>query len=144
MRKIYIGLSSPQLLSRELAEQGIGSSGHQIHLFLASGYVFPLNENFNLKPSFLIKGVKGAPLEADLNATLWIKDAIAVGAQYRTNADIAGLIQLQLMPKLHLGYSYDYSTTALRKYNSGSHEFMLRFELGPAKQDAAMTTPRYF
>jgi len=142
--RFYAGLSSPQLLSRELADINRQNPGQQIHIFFTSGYVFPLGENFNLKPSFLIKGVKGAPIETDLNATLWIKDIIAIGAQYRTNADAAGLIQLQLSPQLQLGYAYDYSTTALRKYNSGSHEFMLRFEFGSTAGGTAVTTPRYF
>lgn len=33
------------------------------------------------------------------------------------------------------GYAYDYTTTALQNYNSGTHEIMLRFELVSRKKD---------
>jgi len=113
-----------------------------MHVFLSSGYVFDLNDDFKFKPSFLIKGVKGAPIEGDINATLWIKDVIGIGAQYRTSADIAGLVEIQATPQFRIGYSYDYSTTALRFSNSGSHEIMLRYEFGFSS--GKILSPRYF
>jgi hypothetical protein len=35
---------------------------------------------------------------------------------------------------LMFGYSYDYSITAIRKYNSGTHEVMLGMKFQPAKK----------
>jgi type IX secretion system PorP/SprF family membrane protein len=144
--RFYLGISSPQLLNNKLtnlAVQGDNSfAGQQLHLFLATGYVFPLGSDLNFKPSVLLKGVQGAPLEADLNATLWIKDVIAFGAQYRTDASVAGLVELQITPQIKLGYSYDASTTKLVQYNSGSHEIMLRYEFGYPK--GKILSPRYF
>ncbi|OKS87532.1 PorP/SprF family type IX secretion system membrane protein [Mucilaginibacter polytrichastri] len=144
--KFYLGLSSPQLLNNQLhnftVEGSNTFSGQAMHLFLATGYVFPLNEDLHLKPSVLIKYVKGAPIEGDLNATLWIKDVFAVGAQYRTEADISGLIEFQVSPQIRLGYSYDHSTTPLVQFNSGSHEIMIRYEFGFTK--GKILSPRYF
>ncbi|MET3114112.1 type IX secretion system PorP/SprF family membrane protein [Pedobacter sp. CG_S7] len=144
--KFYIGLAAQDLLPNDLsAENSSGEklSGKQaLHLFLASGYVFTLTDDFKLKPSFLVKGVKGAPIQADLNATLWIKDVIGIGAQYRTEADIAGLVEIQASPQIRIGYSYDRSTTSLQNFNSGSHEIMLRYEFGFAK--GKTLSPRYF
>jgi type IX secretion system PorP/SprF family membrane protein len=145
--RFYIGLSAPQLLANKLnnnttALENAPSATRQLHLFLAAGYVFPLSEEFKLKPSVLFKGVKGAPLEGDFNATLWIKDVIGLGAQYRTNADISGMFELQVSPQIRVGYAYDHSITPLRNYNSGGHEIMLRYEFGfePNK----VLSPRYF
>ncbi|BAV05897.1 type IX secretion system membrane protein, PorP/SprF family [Filimonas lacunae] len=134
--KWYIGLSAPQLLNN------VALVNNQLHMFLAAGYVFPIGDDFKLKPSILLKGVEGAPLEADLNATLWILDLVAVGAQYRTKADVAGMVEVQVLPQLRLGYSYDRSTTTLSNYNSGSHELMVRFEFGFEKD--RVLSPRYF
>lgn len=144
--KFYIGLAAQDLLPNDLSAGN--SSGEKLnnkqslHLFLASGYVFPLAEDFKLKPSFLIKGVKGAPLQADINSTLWIKDVLGIGAQYRTSADIAALLEIQATPQIRIGYSYDRSTTSLQHFNSGSHEIMLRYEFGFPK--GKMLSPRYF
>jgi type IX secretion system PorP/SprF family membrane protein len=144
--KFYIGLSAQDLIDNKLttyeAPNSDIRSAQSMHIFLASGYVFPVSEDFKFKPSFLIKGVKGAPVEADINATLWIKDVIGIGAQYRTSADIAGMIEIQASPQFRLGYSYDYSTTSLKNFNSGSHEIMLRYEFGFER--GKILSPRYF
>lgn len=144
--RFYMGLSSPQLLNNKLTDFNVESDnsfrGQALHLFFATGYVFPLGEDFDLKPSVLIKGVQGAPIEADLNATLWIKNTIAFGAQYRTKADIAALVEFQVSPQIRLGYSYDRSVTKLVNFNSGSHEIMLRYEFGFEK--GKILSPRYF
>ncbi|NCD72373.1 PorP/SprF family type IX secretion system membrane protein [Mucilaginibacter agri] len=144
--KFYIGLSAPQLLNNNFTNfKATGSNaftGQAIHVFLAAGYVFPLGEDLHLKPSVLFKGVRGAPLEADINASLWFKDIISIGAQYRTEADIAGLVEIQITPQIRMGYSYDRATTSLVQYNSGSHEIMLRYEFGFSK--SKVLSPRYF
>lgn len=144
--RFYIGLSALDLMPNKLTSydsNGLNLGSEQaLHLFLATGYVFPLAEDFKLKPSVLVKGVKGAPIEADLNAALWIKDVISIGAQYRTNADIGAMIEIQAAPQIRIGYSYDHSTTALKNFNSGSHEIMLRYEFGFSK--GKILSPRYF
>lgn len=142
--RFYLGLSLQDLIPNDLSDDnGTKLSGKQeIHMFLASGYVFPLSDDFDFKPSFLIKGVKGAPVEADINATLWIKSVVGVGAQYRTNADISGLIELQVTPNIRIGYSYDHSVTRLQNFNSGSHEIMLRYEFG--FESGKILSPRFF
>lgn len=143
--RFYIGLSAQDLMPNSLSSNNseVKLSGKQsLHLFLASGYVFPLSEDFDLKPSFLIKGVKGAPIEADINGTLWIKGVFGIGAQYRTSADIAGLIEVQASPQIRIGYSYDRSTTRLQSFNTGSHEIMLRYEFGFER--GKILSPRFF
>lgn len=144
--RFYVGLSAQDLMPQDLsAETTSGeklNARQSLHLFLAAGYVFPVADELKLKPSFLVKGVKGAPIEADINATLWIKDVIGIGAQYRTSADIAALIEVQATPQIRIGYSYDRSTTSLQNFNSGSHEIMLRYEFGFER--GKIRSPRYF
>lgn len=138
--KFYVGLSAPQLLPNKLYSTNL--SKQEIHLFLTAGVVFALNDDFKLKPSIMVKEVKGAPIEGDLNATLWIKDVLAIGAQYRSNADVSGLLEVQATPQIRIGYAYDHSITKLQQFNSGSHEIMLRYEFGFSKDK--FISPRYF
>jgi type IX secretion system PorP/SprF family membrane protein len=141
--RFYIGLSSPQLLPTMYTNSsGRNLSKQEIHLFLASGFVANLGTDFKLKPSVLVKGVAGAPIEADINATFWIKDMIGIGGQYRTNADVSALLELQVSPQIRFGYSYDHSITKLRSFNSGGHEIMLRYEFGFEKDK--FISPRFF
>lgn len=138
--KFYVGLSAPQLVPNQLASTQL--SKQEIHLFLTAGIVFALNEDFKLKPSILVKQVEGAPIEGDLNAMFWIKDVVGLGAQYRTNADISGLFEIQATPQVRIGYAYDHSVTTIQSFNSGSHEIMLRYEFGYEK--SKFISPRFF
>lgn len=144
--RFYAGLSVLDFVRNRLNVDSISANTvtarQSTHAYLATGYVFPLGYDFNLKTSVLFKGVKGAPVQADLNATLWIKEMIAIGAEYRTSADISALLELRVTPQVRIGYAYDKSITALRKYNSGSHEFMLRYEFS-FDRDRTLS-PRYF
>lgn len=144
--KFFVGLSVPTLVPNRISKNSTAitnnPSRQEMHLFFTSGYVFDLNEDFKFKPSFLVKAVRGAPIEGDLNATIWIKEFIGLGAQYRTNADVSGLLEVQLNKQLRFGYAYDHSITRLRNFNSGSHEIMLRYEFGFEKDK--VVSPRFF
>lgn len=144
--RFYIGLSIPHVLNNKLTYAGFG--GQQAfarqyrHIFLIAGYVFDLNHYMKLKPSTLIKQVYGAPIQMDLNANLWFHDRIAVGLSYRSLDAPVFLLEVQILDQLRFGYAFDYSHTRVRYYNMGTHEVMLRYELGYDK--GKMITPRYF
>ena len=144
--KFFVGVSVPTLVPNRISKNSSAvtnnPSRQQMHLFITSGYVFDLNQDFKFKPSFLVKAVQGAPIEGDLNATIWIKEFIGLGVQYRTNADVSGLLELQINKQLRFGYAYDHSVTKLRNFNSGSHEVMLRYEFGFEKDK--VVSPRFF
>ena len=144
--KFYFGVSIPTLVPNRLSKGSnalTNNPSKQLsHLFISTGYVFDLNNDFKFKPSVLLKGVKGAPLEGDINATFWIKEVVGLGMQYRTNADVSGLLEIQVNQQIRFGYAYDRSTTKLSNFNKGSHEFMLRYEFGFEKNK--VVSPRFF
>ena len=145
--KFYIGVSVPHLLNNTLnTNSDVVSNGvvprQFLHLFVASGYVFNLGEDFKLKPSFLFKGIQGAPVQVDLNTNLWIKETFSVGVQYRTKSAVAAMMEVQISPQIRMGYSYDRSVTKLANFTSGSHEVMLRYEFSFQKDK--VLSPRYF
>lgn len=146
--KFYAGLSLPHFLNNSLnKDASFVSDGlvarQYLHLFFATGYVFSLSDDLKLKPNVLLKGVRGAPLQADINMNFYMFDVVSFGLSYRTEADISALMEVQLNKKIRLGYAYDASTTSLAKQNSGSHEIMLRVQFGE-KGSRAILNPRYF
>ena len=146
--KFYLGVATPHLLDNRFTDQNSVAvtnglvAKQYLHLFVTSGYVFKLSEDFKLKPSFLFKGVLGAPLQLDLNLNLWVADRISVGGQYRTGDSFAGLFELQVNDQIRVGYSYDHTISPLGGFNSGSHEIMLRYEFGFTKN--RIVAPRFF
>jgi type IX secretion system PorP/SprF family membrane protein len=142
--KFYLSASSPHILDSKLGSvQGAKLlSFSKKHYFLGAGYVFALNPSVKLKPSFLIKMVEGAPVEADINANLWLVNKIGLGVLYRTGDAFAGLFEFQVTPAFRFGYAYDLTTTRLGAYTSGTHELMVRYEFATNKKK--IITPRYF
>ncbi len=117
--RFYIGFSVPNLVKSYLRKDQVYYTADVIakkymHFFFIAGYVFDLGENFKLKPSTLVKAVQGAPIQLDVNANLWIKDIVAVGASYRTGDAVSGLLEIQATNQLRIGYAYDH--TVYRAY----------------------------
>ena len=145
--RFYFGFSTPHLLSNRLSNNSDVNKNdlvtrQYLYLFVTSGYVFDLGEDFKLKPSLLFKGIQGAPVQLDINTNLYIKDILSVGIQYRTGAAMAAMAEVQISPQVRMGYSYDRSTTKLVKFNSGSHELMLRYEFDFKKEKTV--SAKYF
>ncbi|MBC8111820.1 MAG: type IX secretion system membrane protein PorP/SprF [Verrucomicrobia bacterium] len=144
--KFYAGISVPHLIKNKLDDfirQSESNRSIQYrHLFLMTGYVFSLSEEVKLKPSVLLKVVKGSPWQADVNTNVWLKDVLAVGLSYRTGNAMVGMLEWQASRNLRFGYAYDWTANRLRQYIGGSHEIMLRYEFG--KEKDKIISPRYF
>ncbi|MFL5728179.1 MAG: type IX secretion system membrane protein PorP/SprF [Cytophagaceae bacterium] len=144
--KFYVGFSAPRIINNVIATYKIGngqSFGREYrHYFLMAGYVFKLSNNLKYKPSFLLKVVEGSPVQLDINHNLWLHDKFAIGFSYRTADAVVAMLELQMTDQFRLGYAFDYSTTKLSKYNSGTHEIMMRYEFGFGGK--VITSPRYF
>ena len=148
--KWYLGLSTPKLLENNFGNNTSTGSNNiaseQRHYFLIAGSVFNLNSRKSLKfkPTTFVKVTNGAPIEADLTGVFIIQDQVEIGGMYRTG-DAAGiLLGYNFTNQLRFGYSFDWSfTNTTGKYNSGSHEVMLRYDF-IYKGKFKIRSPRYF
>lgn len=130
--KYYVGLSTPNLLSAEHIKSSaeVNSFGpREIHTYLTGGYVFDINEAFKLKPAVMAIFVKGAPVSVDLTANVLYNEKFEFGAAYRFGDAVSVLMNVNVTPNLRVGYSYDYVTSNLSQFSSGSHEIMLLYNL---------------
>jgi type IX secretion system PorP/SprF family membrane protein len=140
--RAYIGFSVPNILTTQHFddfEQSIATE--RLHYFLIGGYVFNAGINTQLKPSFLVRGVSGAPIIADVSLNALFNEKFTLGAAYRWDDAISGLVGFQVSPSIFIGYGYDATTTRLSNFNSGTHEVLLRFEL---QQIGKVLSPRFF
>lgn len=128
----YVGLSATNLISGENSKSRaeFNSFGSQeIHTFLTGGYVFDINEAFKLKPAAMAIFVKGAPVSVDLTANVLYNEKFELGAAYRFGDAVSLLMNVNVTPNLRVGYSYDYTTSNLSQFSSGSHEIVLLYNL---------------
>lgn len=144
----YIGLSSPNLLTTKHLERkdGIVRSGVEaIHYFFTGGYVFDLNENLKFKPAFLARTAEGVPLAVDLTSNFLINEKFEIGIGYRLGDAVSGLANFRVTPDIRIGYAYDYTVSNLGRFNSGSHEIMVLFDISRNRDKRGYDkSPRFF
>lgn len=138
----YIGISSPRILEAKIKSvNDLEKVVNARHFFIAAGYVFDINSVLKMKPSTLIKYTPKAPITFDLNISLLSYERVWTGIMYRYN-ESAGANIAFLVKDFTLGYVYDFPINGLRKYQSGSHEIFLQYDLKTKK--SSYTSPRYF
>jgi type IX secretion system PorP/SprF family membrane protein len=90
-----------------------------------AGYKYALNESIIIEPSLFVKYVSPVPVQVDISARGIYKEKVWAGLTYRTSDAIALTIGYLMGENLTFGYAYDYATSNIRNYSSGTHELML-------------------
>jgi type IX secretion system PorP/SprF family membrane protein len=127
--KTYFGLSAPKIIRNTITRDDYATGyiqKEEIHFYFIAGRKFVLNEDFQLKTNTLLRYVKIAPVTWDLTAMLGFKEKFWVGAMFRLN-DSYGILAQFKKKKITIGYSYDITYTALKTFNSGTHEIMFGY-----------------
>lgn len=157
--KFYAGLSADNLISQYIdIDRYAFIPQPKPHYYLTAGALLPINQDFQVKPSLLIKDDRGGPTSLDVNAFLMIKDLIWLGGSYRTGIKLydksylqrdlsplnSATAAIQIFPsqKLRIGYAYDFSVGPLQGYSGGTHEISIAFSF--IKPNVRMSTPRFF
>jgi type IX secretion system PorP/SprF family membrane protein len=143
--RFYAGISVPKLMENKIKSSSLNAvSKEQRHYFFIMGTVFNLSKDVRLKPTCFIKATEIAPIEGDVTANFIIKDKFTLGAMYRTGDGFGLLLGYNFTEQFIVGYSFDWSmVNTTRKYNSGSHEIMLRYDL-ISKTKSKIKSPRFF
>lgn len=142
-KRTYVGLASPTIINNKWKQDDpLIQSTQERHYFLSAGHVFDLNSNLKLKPNVLVRWVESGPFQYDINANLLIHEILWVGASYRMQDSVDGLLEWNINNTFRIGYSYGYPINALSTLQSGTHEVVLNFSL--RKNNNILHSPRYF
>ncbi|MGB5244694.1 MAG: type IX secretion system membrane protein PorP/SprF [Lutimonas sp.] len=144
--KFYVSFSVPNILKSKHFERSNGiitEASEEMHGFLTSGYVFDLSNTVKFKPSVMVKGVLGAPVSIDANANFLFYDRLELGASYRWDDSVSGLINFGVTPSFRIGYAYDHTISNFSDANpGGSHEVFLLYDIDFSKKN--LKSPRFF
>lgn len=142
-KKFFAGLSVPVLIPHDLNDNNpVNGAKLYQHYFFTAGTLLGLSSKLELKPSFLIKYVEGAPVQADLNAMFIFNKAFWIGGSYRTKDGVVFTTQYHTKKMLWIGYAYDYPLTDLNLVTKGSHEIFIGIDYQKLK--SKILSPRYF
>ena len=140
----YVGLSMPNLLKTTYVERDgtyESSISKRNNMFLTAGYVFDVSMDWKFKPSIMAKGTMGAPVSIDFSANFLFDDRFEMGASYRVGDSASLLFNAKVSDTFRVGYSYDFTTSELGKFNSGTHEIIVLFDLMTSYE---IISPRFF
>lgn len=157
---MYIGASVFNLLQQTI-DDADGSTPlikPDRTLYLTGGAMLPLSEDIDLKPSLMIKEDFKGPTNLDVTSFIAFGRKLWLGASYSTgvplwsksnlqnnldNADaVTAIVEIYLNENFRVGYSYDFTTSHLANYQSGSHELSLSLTFGHRKE--RVVSPRHF
>ncbi len=128
-------LMAPTIKMQREGSQGSGSSDEQYFefqfkrnlYFIASSNIPIKNTLFEVLPSVMVRSDL-AGVQADITARVRWKKFLTAGIGYRTQDAVSVLLEGEYKG-ITLGYSYDYSTSAIMRASSGSHEVWLGYSL---------------
>lgn len=122
------GVAAPNILQSKLKfDEGTntGLSKLENHYYMHGGYRFNASEDIQIEPTVLVKYVQAAPIQADLMAKVTYKNQIWLGGAYRTADAASAMIGYLFRENLVIGYSFDFTTSNLKNYSSGTHELLI-------------------
>ncbi len=139
--KWYVGASVPQVTQNRIKfydYTNTGLSRLATHYYVTAGYQFYLGNDFKLEPSTCVKFVSPAPVQFDIGLRAIYKDKLWLGGAFRYLDAMSAMIGYTLQENITFAYSYDFTTTAIKKYSTGTHEIMIgiKFHKTPERGSA--------
>lgn len=146
-KRIFAGFAVPSILtySKSFSET-LEQLKQPRYYYLHGGMLLPLNreETVKFNPSILVRAQDGTPLSGDLNLNFVFYDQVSIGSSYRSGDAIMTFVNFKLSEKFHFAYSYDWTTSDIRKYSRGTHEVMLSYRTRINGIHRNLECPGYF
>ena len=128
----FLGLSVPELTLRGLGSASLQQNNDfRNHYYFAGAFIAKLADGIGLKPAALVSFSRGVPVIADISGTVIFKNTFGVGANVRTNGEMAGIISIAFK-SFRFGYSYQFGTsnTGLIGASNATNEVSLKYCFG--------------
>lgn len=134
---LWLSFSLPRIFNSNRTRDMIISAKDRVHTYLGGGGTLPLGTNLTLKPSLLLRKVKGLPLSTDLTGFISWQQKFDLGMSYRSSGALSLLSSVRV-GNFDVGYAYETPVqSGLAQLNLKTHEVFLRIHLGAKATDAS-------
>lgn len=142
-KKLEIGFAVPQILGNNVK---YGTDvGYVRNFNLSRHYQGSIKYEFDIVkekqitafPLIMVRAVKGAPFQFDINAVVDWKKMGWFGVTYHSNYAVAISAGIRYK-SFSLGYAYDLGMSPIKSYTGSSTEFLLGYVFTSAKKQAAI------
>lgn len=143
--RFFLSLSLPNTVRTRLDEVVVDESNADKkagHYIFQLGYILNVpNQNFKIVPSLTVRKLRNTPSQIDINVQgRFLEDKLIAGLTFRPSTDGSAVCLLGTkINQFQLFYSYDLSFSNFQRYNGGSHEFTVAYNI--TKKAKPVTTP---
>lgn len=125
-RNFYLGLSMLQIFPARTGDIGTRDNRLTAHYFFTGGYRFR-GRKLHFIPSYLINFSPFISPTVDLTLTVDYKQQLVVGlgSKYLNSGYVT--LQLRVLKKMFLGYSYEYALNEINNVSPTTHEIIIKF-----------------
>lgn len=134
-RKFSVGLSADQLFE---SVAKIGNTYHEElkinrHYYLFGSYIFDLNYQDQLEPSFIFSISEDLSPSADIGLIFNHNQTFWGGLSYRTGGAIIAIAGAKY-ENVFFGYSFDFTMEEIQRVTFGTHEFTMALKFGDSSR----------
>ncbi|MDC3240922.1 PorP/SprF family type IX secretion system membrane protein, partial [Flavobacteriaceae bacterium] len=123
----WASFSIPRLFNVKRESDNIAvTAKDRMHSYLGGGVDLPIGSGLLVKPSVMLRKVKGLPVTTDFTGMLSWQNQFDVGISYRSSSSFA-LLSVISLGGFDIGYAYETPTaSSLSQLNLKTHEIVLR------------------
>ncbi|MDC3367623.1 type IX secretion system membrane protein PorP/SprF [Flavobacteriaceae bacterium] len=127
----WVSFSIPRLFNVKRENDNLAvTAKDRVHSYLGGGVDLPIGGGLLVKPSVMLRKVKGIPVTTDFTGMLSWQNQFDIGISYRSSSSFAILSMISL-GGFDIGYAYETPTvSSLSQLNLKTHEIVLRINLG--------------
>ena len=127
----WASFSIPRLFNVKRESDNLAvTAKDRMHTYLGGGVDLPIGSGLLVKPSVMLRKVKGLPVTTDFTGMLSWQNQFDVGISYRSSSSFA-LLSVISLGGFDIGYAYETPTaSSLSQLNLKTHEIVLRINLG--------------
>lgn len=128
----YLGLSVPEFTIRSLGTASEQQANYlRTHFYFSGAYLAVVGDDVKFKPASLVSYVNGSPVLANVSGTLYLKEQLGIGLNYRTDKKAAAMLSV-IGKAFRVGYSYQFGTSSnnLGGVNIATHEVSISYRFG--------------
>ncbi|GEM_PF-2876577 len=145
--RLEVGVALPRVFGTAPSFE-IGSETNEFdvegYLNAHASYRLTLNSNFDLTPMVIYRSIPSNGSIVDVRAGLMYKRALGVNLGFRTNNGLIAAVDYTWNDRIKLGYAYDAGMNQLNGISSGSHEFLLGFQLCKPRKEEESKPGKHF
>jgi len=124
----YAGISILNLNGMDLTNSEIIDARMEPNINAVGGYIFPVSQKVDLKPSGLVRMQTNGVWQFDASMSARFKEALWLTVTYRYQFGMVFSGHFYLNDHFHFGYAYDLTTNELLSQQAGSHEIFIGYD----------------